>query len=109
MNRVKVWCLYTLYAILFALAFVFMLCFICAAIICIPAGLFLALVGGVMLGFDADFVLTELAPEIMLFGGLFMASGTAFLAFAAVKLGFAMSRLFCIVRKSCDRLRGWCT
>ncbi len=109
MNRLKVWCIYAFYSVLFVLAFAVMLALITTALVCIPAGFFFALVGGAMLCFDTSFVLTALAPEIMLFGGLFIAAFTAFLGFVAVKLGFAEAKLFCVLRRYCDRLRGWCT
>ena len=109
MNRMKVWCYYALYAILFVVVFAFILAMVTAAFVCIPAGGFLALVGGAMLYFKVNFVLTELAPEIMLFGGLFMACISAFLGLVSVRAGFAVWKLFGVVRRHCDRLRGWCS
>ncbi len=106
MNRIKAGCAYSAYVVFFVLVFVIMLCVLTAAVICIPSGLFLGLVGGAMLLFETSYILTELAPEIMLYGGLFAASCSAFLGFLAVKLGFAAARLFIRVRSYCERLQG---
>ena len=107
MIRLRVWCAYSAYAVLFTFIFAVILATVTAAVICIPSGFFLGLVGGVMLVFDTDFVLTELAPEIMLFGGLFAACFSAFLGFVGVKLGIGAGMLFNKVRRYCDRIRGW--
>ena len=107
MNRIRVWCVYFAYAVIFVIVFVIILCGITLAVICIPSGLFLGLVGGAMLIFDTSFVLTRLAPEIMLFGGLFSACFTAFIGFVCVKLGLFSAHLFDKVRRYCDRVRGW--
>lgn len=107
MNRIKVWCLYSLYAVLFAVVFAVMLAVLSAAVICIPAGILFAVLGGVMLVFDADFVLTELSPLLMLFGGLCASCCSACVGLLCVKAGIAVSRLFLAVRRRCDRLRGW--
>ncbi|MBE6902589.1 MAG: hypothetical protein E7478_08950 [Ruminococcaceae bacterium] len=107
MSRIKVFGAYSAYAVLFAIVFVVMLSALTAAVICIPFGLFLGLVGGVILLFDTSFILTELAPEIMLFGGLFSACFSAFLGFASVKIGLLAALLFDKVRRYCDRVRGW--
>ncbi|MGN0688197.1 MAG: hypothetical protein ACI4KA_08835 [Oscillospiraceae bacterium] len=107
MVRLKVLCAYSAFAVLFVIVFSVLLAVITAAVICIPSGLFLSLVGGAMLFFDVSYVLTELAPEIMLFGGLFAASITAFFGFLSVKLGFGCARLFDRIRRYCDRIRGW--
>lgn len=72
----------------------------------IPFGLMAAVLGVAVLVFRADFVLTQLAPEVMLFGGLAGAFFTAFLGALAVKLGFIISRLFLRIRRRCDALRG---
>lgn len=107
MNRIKVLCLYSAYAVLFAVVFVVMLAVLSAAVICIPAGILFAVLGGVMLVFDAEFVLTELSPLLMLFGGLCAASLSACIGLLCVKAGYAVARLFLVVRRRCDRLRGW--
>ena len=109
MSRIKVFVAYSAYAILFVIVFVIMLSSITAAVVCIPFGLFLGLVGGVMMLFDTSFILTELAPEIMLFGGLFGACFSAFLGFASVKMGIGAAVIFSKVRRYCDRIRGWQT
>ena len=109
MNRLKVWCAYLGYAVLFAIVFVILLCTLTTAFLCIPTGIFLGLVGGAMLLFKTEFVLTELAPQILLYGGIFVASLSAFVALLAVKLGILAARIFEKVRRHCDRLRGWCS
>ncbi len=107
MNRIKVWCYYSLYAVLFAVVFTVMLAVLSAAMVCVPAGILFAVLGGAMLSFEVSFVLTELSPLLMLFGGLFAACAAACMGLLSVKAGFAVSRLFLAVRRHCDRLRGW--
>lgn len=84
-----------------------MLAVLSAAVICIPLGILFAVLGGGMLIFDADFILTELSPLLMLFGGLCAASLSACIGLLCVKAGYAVARLFLVVRRRCDRLRGW--
>lgn len=107
MDRVKVWGIYSAYSILFAAVFVVMLAVLTASVAALPAGLLFAVLGGVMLVFDVSFVLTELSPFIMLFGGLFAACAAVVCGLLAVKAGFGVSRLFTVLRRRCDRLRGW--
>lgn len=109
MTRLRVCVLYLAYALLFVAVFAVMLVLITAAMLLIPSGLLFSVLGGAMLLADTDIILTELSPVIMLFGGLFAASASAFAGLVAVKLGILVSRLFLKVRRSCDRLRGWCT
>lgn len=107
MNRVKVWGIYSAYSILFAAVFAAMLAVLTASVAALPAGLLFAVLGAVMLVFDVSFVLTELSPFIMLFGGLFAACAAVVCGLLAVKAGFGVSRLFLVLRRRCDRLRGW--
>lgn len=107
MNRYKVWGMYSAYAVFFAVVFVVMLAMLSAAVLCIPAGILFAVLGGVMLMFDASFVITELSPLLMLFGGLFVTFASVFAALLAVKAGFGAAALFVVVRRRCDKLRGW--
>ena len=107
-TRLKVRGLYLAYALLFAVVFAVMLAVLTSAVLLIPAGLLFAVLGGAMLVFDTGFILTELSPLIMLFGGLFAASLSAFAGLCAVRLGMLVWRLFLKVRCTCDRLRGWC-
>lgn len=108
MTRLKVCSLYLAYALLFIVVFAVMLAVLTAAVLLIPSGLLFAVLGAAMLVFDTEFILTELSPLIMLFGGLFAASFSAFLGLCSVKLGIFIARLFLKVRRVCDRLRGWC-
>lgn len=107
MNRYKVWGIYSAYAVAFAVVFAIMLAVLSAAVLCLPAGLLFAVLGAVMLVFDVSFVITELSPLLMLFGGLFAASASVLASLLAVKVGFAAARLFAAVRRRCDKLRGW--
>ena len=107
MNRLKVWAIYLAYGLLFAAVSAVMLCVLTAALICIPAGVFVGIMGGLLMLFDFPFIVTELSPITMLFSGFFAAFASAFLGFAAIKAGFLLSRLFLFVRRRCDRLRGW--
>ncbi len=107
MARVKVWCLYTLYALLFAVVFAVMLVLLTAAVVGIPTGLLLGIFGVAVMLFEADFIVTELSSTLMIFGGLSGSFLSAFLGLVALKAGFMVSRLFCRVKRRCDKLRGW--
>ncbi len=108
MTRLKVGALYLAYTLVFIVAFAVMLAAISAAVLLIPAGLLFAVLGGAMLAIETEFILTELSPVIMLFGGLFAASFSAFVGLCSVRLGMLVWRLFLKIRRSCDRMRGWC-
>ena len=108
MTRLKVGALYLAYTLLFIAAFAVMLTALTAAVLLIPAGLLFAVLGGAMLVVETGFILTELSPLTMLFGGLFAACFSAFAGLCSVKLGMLMWRLFLKIRRTCDRLRGWC-
>ncbi len=108
MKLLKVRGLYLAYALLFAVVFTVILAAVTAALFLIPAGLLFAVLGGAMLAFRVDFILTELSPIVMLFGGLFAACASAFVGLCSVKLGVLIWRLYLRVRRVCDRLRGWC-
>lgn len=84
-----------------------MLLLISAAALGIPVGLMICFFGFAVKLFHADFIVTSLSAEMMIFGGLACAFGTAFLGLAGVKLGFVLSRCFVRVRRKCDLLRGW--
>lgn len=105
MNRLKIFFWYLGFLLVFVICFAVMFVFLTAAVMGVTAGLLLAVLGVAMLMFKADFIITALAPEIMLFGGLAGAFFTAFLGLLAVKTGFAVSRLFVRVRHRCERLR----
>lgn len=107
MVKIKVMLYYTGFFLIFAVVFALMFALLTAAVIGIPFGVMLAVFGIAILAFNADFVMTELAPELMLFGGLSGAFLAAFLGFSAIKFGFAVSRLFLKVKRRCDRLRNW--
>lgn len=103
----KVSAAYFAYLILFLITFAVMLLLLTLAAIGIPTGIIFGVFGVAILLFKADFIITELAPELMIFGGLTVACGTAFCGLLAVKAGFMVSRLFLRIKLRCDRLRGW--
>lgn len=105
MERFKVIALYTGFWIAFAVFFAVMFAMFAVCAVGVPFGLMAAVMGIAVLAFRADFVLTQLAPELMLFGGLCGAFFAAFLGALAVKLGFIISRLFLRTRRRCDALR----
>ena len=104
---VRVRAAYPGYLILFVITFAVMLLFLTMAAVGIPMGIIFGVFGVAIELFKADFIITELAPELMIFGGLTAACGTAFCGLLAVKAGFMVSRLFLKIKKRCDRLRGW--
>ncbi len=104
---VRVWAAYFGYMILFVMTFAVMLLFLTMAAVGIPMGVIFGVFGVAIELFKADFIITELAPELMIFGGLTAACGTAFCGLLAVKAGFMVSRLFLKIKRRCDRLRGW--
>lgn len=107
MTAFKVFLRYTAFWIAFAVTTAAMLIMLTAAVIGVPSGVMMAVFGVAILMFKADFVITELAPQVMLFGGLSAGFFSASLGLIAVKLGFFISRGFVRVRRQCDKLRGW--
>ena len=107
MTTVKVWAMKIGFAVLFLLVFGVMLALSCAAAFGVPAGLIFCFFGFAVKLFDAQFIVTALSPELMLFGGLAAAFGAAFCGLLAVKAGFCVSRLFLRVKRRCDILSGW--
>lgn len=106
-EKLKVFALYAGYWLLFAAVFAAMFAFLTVCVIGIPSGLMLAVLGIGVLLFRADFILTQLSPQLMLFGGLAGAFFTAFLGLSAVKLGYMISRLFLRIKRRCDAIRDW--
>ena len=105
MVKLKLFLLRAGFCAAFAVCFAVMFAMLIAAVMGIPSGVMLAVLGLAILMFKADFVITELAPELMLFGGLSGAFLAAFLGATAVKLGFLISRLFLKVKRRCEKLR----
>lgn len=95
------------FAALFLAVFCVMFALLCAAAFGIPAGVTLSFFGLAVKVFRADFIVTSLSAETMLFGGLAAAFGAAFCGIAAVELGFLISGLYVRVRRRCDILLGW--
>lgn len=89
---------WTVFAVCFALMFVMLF----AAVIGATFGVIMAIFGTGVLLFRADFIISGIAPEIMLFGGLTMVFLSLFLGMAAVKIGFLVSRFFLRTRHHCD-------
>lgn len=107
LEKLKVVALYTGFWLVFAVVFAAMFAMLAVCVVGVPFGLMMAVLGIAVLMFKADFVLTQLAPEVMLFGGLAGAFLTAFLGALAVKLGFIVSRFFLRIKRRCDALRNW--
>lgn len=103
----KVRAAYFAYTIVFLVTFAVMLLLLTLAAVGIPMGVIFGVFGVAVKLFKADFIMTQLAPELMIFGGLAAACGTAFCGLLAVKAGFMVSRLFLKIKRRCDRLRGW--
>ena len=105
MLRLKIFLLYTLFWIFFALCFSVMFVFLVAGIMGVTAGVMLAVLGTAIIMFKASFIISALAPEIMLFGGLCGAFFAAFLGMTAIKIGFCVSRMFVRIGRRCNRMR----
>ena len=105
MLRFKIFLRYTVFWIFFAVCFAVMFVFLVAAVMGITAGLMLAVLGTAIIMFKASFIISALAPELMLFGGLCGAFFTAFLGMTAIKIGFGVSKVFVRVRRRCEKLR----
>ena len=101
--KFKVCAMQSGFAVLFLLTFCAMLAMLSAAAFGIPAGIMLSIAGVAVKLFNAQFIVTSLTPELMIFGGLAAACGSAFLGLA----GFVISRLFLRVKRRCDICRGW--
>lgn len=108
MIRFKIFLRYTTFWIFFAVCFAVMFVFLVAAVMGITSGIMLAVLGTAIIMFKAGFIISELAPELMLFGGLCGAFFTAFLGMTAIKIGFIISRVFIRVRRQCDKLMESC-
>lgn len=105
MIRLGITLRYIGFSLLFIICFAVMFVFLVFAVVGITAGVMLAVLGTAMIMFKADFIITALAPEIMLFGGLAGAFFTAFLGLLAVKIGYFICRLFVRIGRKCERLR----
>lgn len=107
MKTIKVYAVYFLFAVLFAVVFALMLGLLTAAVIGIPSGVMISFFGLVILLFKADFIICFLPAPVMIFGGLSAAFFAGFCGLAAVKMGFFVSHVFVKARNYCDKLRGW--
>lgn len=107
MIALKVFWRYTAFWIAFSATAAVMLVMLTTAIIGVPLGVMMAVFGVAISMFKADFIITELAPQVMLFGGLSGGFFAAALGLVAVKMGFFISRVFVRLRRKCDKLRGW--
>lgn len=65
----------------------------------------MAIFGTAILIFRADFIISGIAPEIMLFGGLTAAFFSGFIGLLAVKIGFIVSHFFLSTRRYCEKIR----
>lgn len=93
------------FRIVFVLCFAVMFAMLFAAVIGVTFGVIMAIFGTAVLLFRADFIISGIAPEIMLFGGLTAVFLALFLGMFAVKLGFIVSRYYLRTRRHCDNLR----
>lgn len=107
MTSFRVLVMKTGFAVLFLIVFVVMLALLCAAAFGIPAGIMVSIFGFAVKLFRAQFIVTSLSAETMLFGGLAAAFGAAFCGIAAVELGYLISGVYLRVRRKCDILLGW--
>ncbi|MGN0649578.1 MAG: hypothetical protein ACI4KM_04005 [Oscillospiraceae bacterium] len=107
MREVKVFAMYTGFALLFAVVFALMFALLSVAAVGIPSGAMLGILGAAMLLFKADFIVTDLSPTMLMFGGLSAAFFSAMCGLIAIKSGIGISRLFSAVKRRCDMLRGW--
>ena len=103
----KVFLYYTGYWLIFAAVFAVMFVLLLVAAAGIPFGVMLFIFGVAALVFNEDLIITELAPQFMLFGGLALIFLSAACGLFAVKLGFFVSRRFLKIKRRCDRLRNW--
>ncbi|MCI5668309.1 MAG: hypothetical protein MR291_06040 [Oscillospiraceae bacterium] len=107
MTSFRVLVIKTGFAVLFLIVFAVMLALLCAAAFGIPAGIMVSIFGFAVKLFRAQFIVTSLSAETMLFGGLAAAFGAAFCGIAAVELGYLISGVYLRVRRKCDILLGW--
>ena len=107
MNKFRVVLLKTGFAVLFLIVFAVIVALACAAAFGLPAGIMVSVFGLAVKLFRAQFIVTALSAETMLFGGLAAAFGAAFCGIAAVELGFVISGAYLRVRRRCDILLGW--
>lgn len=84
-----------------------MLALLSAAAFGVPAGLMVSISGLAVKLFHAQFIVTSLSAEMMIFGGLAAVFGSAFCGLAAVRAGIGISGLFMRAKRKCDLLRGW--
>ena len=106
-KKFRVMIIKTGFAVLFLIVFAVILALLCAAAFGIPAGILVSVFGFAVKMFRAQFIVTSLSAETMLFGGLAAAFGAAFCGIAAVELGFVVSGAYIRVRRRCDILLGW--
>lgn len=107
MTSFRVLVMKTGFAVLFLIVFAVMLALLCAAAFGIPAGIMVSIFGFAVKLFRAQFIVTSLSAETMLFGGLAAAFGAAFCGIAAVEIGYLISGVYLRVRRKCDILLGW--
>lgn len=101
----KIFLRFACFWIVFAVCFIVMFVMLFAAVIGVTFGVIMAIFGTAVLLFRADFIISGIAPEIMLFGGLTAVFLSLFFGMAAVKIGFWVSRYFLSTRHHCDKMR----
>lgn len=101
----KIFSIYAAFWILFAVTFAVMFILLMICVLGIPSGVMLAVLGAAVSVFKADFVISALAPQVMMFGGISGAFLAAFFGLLAVKAGFFISDIFVRLRRKCERLK----
>lgn len=95
------------FAALFLITASLMLALLSVAAFGVPAGLMVSISGLAVKLFHAQFIVTSLSAEMMIFGGLAAMFGSAFCGLAAVRAGMGICGVFVRVKRRCDLLRGW--
>lgn len=101
----KIFSIYAAFWTLFAVTFAVMFILLMICVLGIPSGIMLAVLGAAVSVFKADFVISALAPQVMMFGGISGAFLAAFFGLLAVKAGFFISEIFVRIRRKCERLK----
>lgn len=104
-NNIKIFLRRALFVIIFVLCFAVMFVMLCMAVMGLAFGVVMSIFGIAVLAFEADFIISGIAPTVMLFGGLTAVFFSLFTGLLAVKIGFAVSHFYIRTRNFCERLR----
>lgn len=103
-NNFKIFMRCALFAIVFVMCFAVMFVMLCAAVLGLACGIVMAVFGVAVLVFGADYIISGIAPTVMLFGGLTAFFFSVVIVLLAVKIGYAVSRFFIRTRNYCERI-----